>query len=138
MWRAVKRERVTEQDAAVTQRIREHLVWRRARCIEAVRFRENDIQRDGRGPARSQSIDELTDDVPAPRPLAHRRQAAIVDVYDDDAIGGRPGLGSAKESVVGAVFQVRRKAGRVSDSSAVTSVGSRPQKITSRPGPNVI
>ena len=64
--------------------------------FEAIGFREDDVERHRRGPEIAQAGDELSDDVPAPGPLADGRQAAIVDVHDDDAAVGRPGRRGAQ------------------------------------------
>ena len=106
VWDAVERHRVAEHHATGPQRLGQRLVGRGARAFVAVGFREDDVERD-RGRAEiAKAGDQLADDVAAPRPLADRGQAAVVDVDDDDPAARRPGRRGAHERVVGAVFPV--------------------------------
>ena len=58
-----------------------------------------------------QAGDQPADDVAAPRPLADRRQAPIVDVDDDDAAAGRFRAGRSQQDVVDRVVEAGEKRG---------------------------
>ena len=66
-------------------------------------------------------VDQLADDIAPPRPLADRRQAALVDVDDHDAAARRPGRRARSEPVVGAVLEAgEERAGGTATAAAVS------------------
>ena len=106
--RRIERHRVPEQHPAGSKRVGQRQVRRDARSVP-IRFREDDIQRNRGGPEVAKAADERADDVAAPRPLANRRQASLVDVDDDNPLIGRTRRKRAQKRVVGGVLERRQQ-----------------------------
>ena len=113
--RRIERERVAENDPTARERTGQRGVGRRFAGLRrpggdvAIRLGEDDVQRDHRGAQLADAGDELRDQIATPRPLADRRQAALVHIHDrDSALGWRRRRG-AHQRVVDAVVHLGEK-----------------------------
>src|SRR5689334_2084835 len=92
----VECQAIAQKDASMTEDLGEKIVGRhlepcgiRLLDFQTIRFRENDVETyDGR-PHVTQPRDQLANHVSTPRPLAECKQAALVDVDNDDAFAWR-------------------------------------------------
>src|SRR4029450_7430036 len=112
----VERHRVAEDHASLAECLRERRVgsaWRfgggtglrEPRIIVAIAFGKHDVECNGCRALIAQVRDQPTDQVAAPRPLTDCRQAAFVDVDDDDLSGWRFCWAPAKQEIVHAIVE---------------------------------
>jgi len=121
VWR-IERECVSDHDASPAHGVGECGVGvglaQRIGCVEAIGFRKHHVECNHPGAHLAKPGDQPGNHLAAPRPLADRGEAALVDVNNGNGAGGLRPRKRPKQSVVDATIEMseeRRIENRESD-----------------------
>ena len=112
----IEGESITQNDVSGAKRVGQRLVRRRAGRASAripIGFRKDHVHRDRRGAEIAQSSNQARHEIAWPRPLAEHRQAALVEIDDDDAAAGWVSASRSQDGVVHRVIETGEEGGPV-------------------------